>query len=178
MEEDRRLCYVAITRAKKQLYLLRAASRMLFGNTGHNPPSVFLSDIPKQLLHTADQRGNWPTFGFGSRGGAGTGHKDVYKPRTMPWDDDDQTPRYKISPTPATPKPAAGGGITVAGSRPAASPAPAGQYVAGQVVRHKVFGRGVIRTARAMGNDTLLTIAFDGVGEKKIMANFAKLETE
>lgn len=52
MEEERRLCYVGMTRAKQQLYLLHATSRLLFGQTQHNPPSRFLSDIPAELQQT------------------------------------------------------------------------------------------------------------------------------
>lgn len=55
-------------------------------------------------------------------------------------------------------------------------PAPPGTYKAGDTVRHRTFGQGVILSATAMANDTLLEIAFDTVGTKKLFANFAKLE--
>lgn len=56
-----------------------------------------------------------------------------------------------------------------------AKPAPAGTFKAGDTVRHKTFGTGVILTATPMANDTLLEIAFDKVGTKKLFANFARL---
>ena len=58
VEEERRLCYVGITRAKKQLYLTNAATRMLFGKTGRNMPSRFLSEIPGELTEVTDETVN------------------------------------------------------------------------------------------------------------------------
>ena len=55
MEEERRLAYVGVTRAKDRLYLLRAFRRALMGQGGHNPPSRFLKDLPPELLHQANQ---------------------------------------------------------------------------------------------------------------------------
>lgn len=72
MEEERRLCYVGVTRAKKRLYLLRATRRMFLGNTSANPPSRFLADIPSNLVKRggpqAETRPMWgaPTWGTGA----------------------------------------------------------------------------------------------------------------
>jgi DNA helicase-2/ATP-dependent DNA helicase PcrA len=55
MEEERRLAYVGVTRAKDRLYLLRAFRRSQMGQSGHNPPSRFLKDLPEELTHFAQQ---------------------------------------------------------------------------------------------------------------------------
>lgn len=57
MEEERRLCYVGMTRAKKLLYLSFAGRRMYFGQKGSNPPSRFVSEIPEELLETVSEQG-------------------------------------------------------------------------------------------------------------------------
>ncbi len=62
LEEERRLCYVGMTRAKQQLYLLHASSRLLYGNTQHNVPSRFIADIPEEYLNIANPL---PTSGLG-----------------------------------------------------------------------------------------------------------------
>ncbi|MDQ3294215.1 MAG: UvrD-helicase domain-containing protein, partial [Actinomycetota bacterium] len=74
LEEERRLCYVGITRARERLYLTNAWSRTLFGSTQYNPPSRFLDEIPAQLLQEAEgsrsqrRRGNWGSSGTNARG--------------------------------------------------------------------------------------------------------------
>lgn len=69
MEEERRLCYVAITRAKKELYLSTSRTRMIFGQTRRNPPSAFLSEIDPGLL---DETQSLELTGYGGGFGAGT----------------------------------------------------------------------------------------------------------
>ena len=168
LEEDRRLCYVAITRAKEQLYLLHTAGRMLFGNTMRNRPSRFMDDIPDRLLDRQNRRRGVPAYGWGTSGLRGRSFQDGARR----FDDDDQTPHFRPAP-----RAAAGLDISVLSTqKPAAAPGTA--YEPGQVVRHKVFGRGVVRAAKPMGGDTMLTVVFDGAGEKRIMANYAKLEKE
>ena len=159
MEEERRLCYVAITRTEKQLYLLRAQSRMLYGSTTHNRESRFIMAIPGDLL---EEHNSVPTYAAPSRSFGERRWKDF---------DDDQTATY-YTPTPR-PKTT----VTTASyyKKPAAA-APSVDWKVGDLVRHKTFGDGVIEASSPMGNDMLLTVKFQKVGIKKIMANFAKLE--
>ena len=136
MEEERRLAYVGITRAKERLYLTHARTRMLYGSTSHNAPSPFLEEIPEGLVEekrkvTLSQQ----------------------KPSVQP------KKTFDHSFGPAAPKPSA----------------PAGSYRVGDTVGHKLFGTGVVLSAQPMGNDTLLEIAFEKAGTKKLMANFARL---
>ena len=146
LEEDRRLCYVAITRAKEELYILNAQSRMLYGSTTRNRPSRFLRDIPPEVtcgserLRRAAYSVQWGASPADSaaapawRGGFDGGRKNAAAPAARP-----------------------GGSRIPAASSP--QTASAGSW--------KVTPR---------GNDCLLAIDFDGVGMKKIMANFARLK--
>ena len=140
MEEERRLAYVGITRAKERLYLTHARTRMLYGSTSHNAPSPFLEEIPEGLVEekrkvTLSQQK--PSV------------QRAAKPKKT----------FDHSFGPAAPKPSA----------------PAGSYRVGDTVGHKLFGTGVVLSAQPMGNDTLLEIAFEKAGTKKLMANFARL---
>ena len=140
MEEERRLAYVGITRAKERLYLTHARTHMLYGSTSHNAPSPFLEEIPEGLVEekrkvTLSQQK--PSV------------QRAAKPKKT----------FDHSFGPAAPKPSA----------------PAGSYRVGDTVGHKLFGTGVVLSAQPMGNDTLLEIAFEKAGTKKLMANFARL---
>ncbi|MBQ8016028.1 MAG: ATP-binding domain-containing protein, partial [Clostridia bacterium] len=142
IEEERRLAYVAVTRAKKQLYITRAKQRMLFGQTRFNQPSRFIREIPDSLLERTGE--TMKTFS-GSVGAQSS------RP---------QAPSRGFSGAPTVSAPTKN--TTV--------------FNAGDTVVHKAYGEGIVLSAKAMGNDTLLEIAFTNSGTKKIMANFAKVE--
>ncbi len=171
MEEDRRLCYVAITRAKTALTILSARSRTLYGSTSRNRPSRFLGDIPDGLVAGHDLS----TSGGGYPGSAPPPSHAA--PRT---ESRRGTRRIPFPPPFRLPKPPrqrrrAEGRDPCAGGRLRGEPC---RWKPGDRVRHKVFGPGRITDAAPMGNDTLLTVVFDKAGVKKIMANFAKLKAE
>jgi DNA helicase-2/ATP-dependent DNA helicase PcrA len=153
LEEERRLCYVAITRAREQLYLLRAESRMLYGTTTRNRQSRFLGDIPQDKLKLPEKPKKTSYSGFG------TGYRT-------------ETTRAAFPKSPATSSVPRAGTTYKA---PAAPSAPTVTYTVGQQVEHTAFGVGSIEAVQPMGNDTMLTIRF-GVGTKKLMAAFAKLK--
>ena len=142
VEEERRLAYVAITRAREELYIGKAESRMLFGSTSRNRPSRFLREIPPELMEETASRSysiRPQRVSAGTDGNAdGPARRPAYRP----------TPH---------------------------APAPAGTYKVGDTVEHKTFGMGLITGAKPMAGDTLLEIAFEKVGTKKLMANFARL---
>lgn len=148
MEEERRLAYVGITRAREKLYLINAQQRMLYGTTSRNPASRFLREIPENVTEDVTVR-MFSSSSFGGRKIGGETQKSSY------------AHRFGQS------------GHTAGKSAPSA---PAGSYSAGDTVRHKTFGTGVILSVQPMGNDTLLEVAFDKAGTKKMMANFARLE--
>ncbi len=146
LEEERRLCYVGITRAKENLYLLHTRQRMLFGQTQRNQPSRFLQEIPEEYLEHEGAE-ELPAGLFGGGAAKQVGHFRAQNNL----------------------------GLGGQASRPAAAKS-GNTYQADDLVAHKVFGRGRVLRTTPMGGDTLLEIAFEGAGVKKIMANFAKLE--
>ncbi len=162
MEEERRLCYVAITRTEEKLYISRARSRMLYGSTNHNRESRFIMAIPGHLV---EEHENMPSFNFApKRSNTWNTQSNVtvsYKMDTV------SKPSFNTSTTAYT---------KVGATSKVTNNTPKENWVVGDAVRHKTFGDGVIEAASAMGNDTLLTVKFQNVGVKKIMANFAKLE--
>ena len=145
LEEERRLAYVGITRAKKVLYIINAETRMLFGSTSRNKPSRFSLEIPESLVEkTENKRAVQKTFND-----IKLNYKAPVKSLSASARTFNHIERHQNN---------------------------ASFFVAGDVVVHKVFGKGNVLSARPMGNDTLLEINFDGVGNKKLMANYAKLE--
>lgn len=150
MEEERRLAYVGITRAKEKLYLTNAMVRMLYGSTSRNAPSRFLAEIPDEYIERGESQSvqNYQASRerFSRYGGGGSYRK-------------------KSEFNPFAGEKATGKASTPTGNT----------YSIGDTVYHKAFGTGVILSVKPMGNDQLLEIAFDKAGTKKVMANFAKL---
>lgn len=157
MEEERRLCYVAITRAKKKLFITCAKLRMLFGHTTGNRPSRFLEEIPDEVVEKTQsyrvngyERAAEQSYGRSSYGGSyGGGYSSA--------------------------RPAASEPARTSIKSPSAKPAPAAlpDYKVGEAVEHKAFGHGIITSLRPMGNDALIEIEFEGTGTKKLMLRTA-----
>ncbi len=147
LEEERRLCYVAITRAKKRLLISHAYERMVFGTTNRNRLSRFVGEIPPEKIELVDTT---------------AARREAYQARLQAKREGGLT----------TPVPKA---TTLVGSAPKTEQAVI-DYGVGSRVRHKTFGEGMVVSIRPMGKDSLVEVAFDKVGTKKIMANFAKLE--
>ena len=152
INEERRLAYVGITRAKEKLYLTKTKYRMLFGSTTYNKDSRFLGEIPSELVERTGEGRLRTSSAFSSSGTGGKISVGVGK---------GAKPMAGVPRAGAYQPPAAKSGIT---------------YKVGDVVLHKLFGKGMIMTAEKMGNDTLLEIAFDKACTKKLMANFCKME--
>ncbi|MBO7218088.1 MAG: ATP-binding domain-containing protein, partial [Clostridia bacterium] len=144
IEEERRLAYVAITRAKKTLDITNTNMRVMFGSTKRNPPSRFVDEIPKTLCDVKSERRYFQT-----------GATSIQKPRQSDYD-------YK--------------NVFKAPTTSATASAACASYKVGMSVEHKTFGRGMITAVSPMGNDSMLEIAFESVGTKKLMAGFAKLK--
>ncbi|HZX45926.1 MAG TPA: DNA helicase PcrA [Clostridia bacterium] len=123
LEEERRLCYVGMTRAKELLYLTRAQSRILYGRTSNNPPSMFLDEIPGSLVEMMEGE-----------------------------------------------KPAA---AAVAARKTGGDGA--GGYRPGSRIQHSIWGMGTVIKAETKGDDTEVTIAFPGLGVKKVLASIAPM---
>lgn len=146
LEEERRLAYVAITRAKSNLYIVNAETRLLFGCTTRNKPSRFSCEIPESLIEkTENKRIIQKTF------------NDIKLNYKQPI----KTTMFASART--------FNHIEKAQNKVVS-------FVKGDVVIHKVFGKGSVLVVKPMGNDMLLEINFDKIGIKKLMANYAKLE--
>ena len=136
LEEERRLCYVGMTRAMERLHLTWAASRQVFGQRRLSEPSRFLDEIPREDLEVT---GDWR-------------RPEAHRPRKG-------APEWAPTHPPAPPAPAGG-----ADMRP------------GVRVRHPLFGVGTVLRRDGEGDELKLTVAFAGVGAKKLVARYAGLE--
>jgi DNA helicase-2/ATP-dependent DNA helicase PcrA len=166
MEEERRLAYVAITRAKLELHILHAKNRMLYGSTSYNPISRFVSEIPEGLIekHQNPAYAAREGFGAGRSQWGGTTTAGVTATRTrVP----QQSTGLKDDITVG--KSLFGGGAQ------AQNRSNANALSVGDRVSHPVFGQGTVPSTRQMAADTLIEVAFDTVGTKKLMATYAKL---
>ncbi|MEQ2457214.1 ATP-dependent helicase [Flavonifractor hominis] len=161
MEEERRLCYVAMTRAKEKLYMTCACQRMLFGRTNSNRPSRFLGEIPPEQV---EKSGRLP---YGERS---EGEREKPARRTP------VRRTYDRGFSLGGSAPAAGSGAAPDWKSPAAGApqkAAAPAFRMGDSVQHKAFGRGLITKVTPMGGDALVEIAFDSVGTKRLMLKSA-----
>ena len=158
VEEERRLAYVGITRAKEKLYLSCAKSRMIYGSTNYYRPSRFVAEIPEDLLdiHRSETVGT--RYGFGGKSTYGTASHTGAS--------------HNVPHSAAPASSSVNRGFT---KKPAASSGSIPSFKPGDTVEHKAFGVGVVSTVRPMGNDMLLEIAFQKVGTKKLMARMANL---
>ena len=161
MEEERRLCYVAFTRAKKKLVLTHARQRMLFGRTTANRVSRFLEESElvsgreESERRSAVRSGDWEDFQDETRGD--------------PW--------RKASVQPASGRKSEGRSSFPLRRKPETSSgdasAPILQLRVGQAVTHKAFGKGTVTKMTPMGGDHLIEIQFESVGSKKLMLKTA-----
>ena len=231
LEEERRLAYVGITRAKKELYISNSVTRMLYGRTQRNEPSRFLREIEPEyieetrspVLEQRSRLGGWGS-GYGSDtvpggasgysgpsgwGRAASGYGSGYGSRSGYLNKEYNAPMsnnrgfgsdyagrgsassghggcssgsgssgfgsgYGRPAAPKAPVKPAGGGVT-SSPRPAAASTGPKHYEPGDIVEHKVFGRGKVLKVKPAAGDQIVEISFEKVGVKKTMANFAPL---
>lgn len=146
MEEERRLAYVAITRAKKRLYLTNARQRMIFGQTQHNVTSRFMKEIGSELVEKHDNAAAMKQQLQENDKAVTEVHSATLQQQLARSKKNTGVPKENV------------------------------EYNSGEKVSHSIFGEGVIVSVKPMANDSMLEIAFDKVGTKKIMANYAKLK--
>ncbi len=185
LEEERRLMYVGVTRAKDRLYLVRAFRRTIWGRSEVNEPSRFLRDIAFMVK------------GAAAHGGRRNGERALIP-------DEDETPARRSSTTErwssvaegigSRPTPTSAGQPLTGSSAPATRPAIAGramttarpaaeptagrlQFKPGERVAHSLFGEGIVlKVEPTADNDEEITVAFAGKGTKTLLASFAKLQ--
>lgn len=149
MEEERRLCYVGMTRAKERLYLLNASERFLYGKSQWNRPSRFIKDVPKSALKIVRENRQAETFELSHRfetsGINGVGR-----------DNSRSISREPVDAAPETSEPGA-------------------FFPVGSIVEHGRFGIGRIERYEGSGERCKVTIVFESAGTKKIALKYAKL---
>ena len=177
LEEERRLCYVGITRAKKNLFLTCSKQRTIFGSTSCNPISRFLKEIPEELLDGYDE-----VFGENQENNR---FEDSKYSWTYGSKDNGNIKTYKIDKKEPV---SAASNITgfafrtaesflnSIGKKTSNSNVDLSQYKAGVRIFHKKFGEGTISTVEPEGEDLKVDINFDKVGHKRLMAKYANLE--
>lgn len=151
LEEERRLFYVGVTRARERLYLLYAFRRTSFGRIGISSPSRFLMSIPPTLLKPALKRpaANVPPRSYSERHRSSSGSAT-------------QAGRVRTG---------------KAGSQTASTDSPTTvRFLPGQAVRHHTFGEGIVVSSKLVDGDEEVTVNFAKKGQKRLLANFAHLE--
>jgi ATP-dependent DNA helicase UvrD/PcrA len=151
LEEERRLCYVGLTRAREKLYLSWARTRYRTGRLELSEPSRFLEALPADALEERSTTPSWDRGGRGGRGGRGVargGRLQRAAPAELDWEVE------------------------------ASQDAP--RYAAGERVRHRKFGSGVVRAVSGAGRELKVTVEFDDqeIGTKQLLAAYAGLERE
>ena len=168
IEEERRLFYVGITRAKRFLYLTCSKHRTIFGSTSYNSVSRFVEEIPVELLDNQSKDTSSDSFGDSKYNWSYGGNSKVTTYKVDKSEFKEQ-PAYSFRTADSflselNKKKEAGNGIDVS------------QYKVGQKIYHKKFGEGVITKLDPEGDDYKVDIEFDKVGHKRLMAKFAGLE--
>ncbi|WP_127345717.1 DNA helicase PcrA [Lactobacillus amylolyticus] len=151
LEEERRLAYVGITRAKQELYLTNAYSRMMYGRIQNNPPSRFLAEIDAKDLNVENPNAGNTFIG-----------QSYFQAQTAPFARNDERARAQVY---TTAKKASG----------AVGAEKKGWHV-GDQVEHKAWGRGVVMKVNGEGEDMELDIAFANKGVKRLLAAFAPIK--
>ena len=180
LEEERRLCYVGITRAKQYLFLTCSKQRTIFGSTSCNPVSRFLKEIPKELLD-----------GYEDALGDNSNKEDNFEDSKYSWTYGSKNAgtikSYKIDkqePVMASAKSNDSSNFVFRTAesflnslkKPVGQNVDLSKYGEGVRVFHKKFGEGTISGVEPEGDDLKVDIQFDKVGHKRLMAKFAKLE--
>ena len=178
LEEERRLCYVGVTRAKENLFLTNSRQRTTFGSTTHNPPSRFLQEIPKELLEGYDD----------AIGGNSKKENNIFGESNYSWSygskNNSSIKTYKATePVYAASATNTGYAFRTAESflnninkKPETQEIDFSEYQSGKRVYHKKFGEGIINYVEEEGNDLKVDINFNKFGHKRLMAKFANLE--
>ena len=189
LEEERRLAYVAITRARERLYLTRAAVRSAWGTPQEMPPSRFLDDIPAELLDVrrAATSGERMRASYGGSYGSGSDSSGSYgsgsygRARSRegrdPWGDTD-TGAFGSGRGGASAQPAGVRKVTRMGVAPAAKPAedkPVLSLKVGDRIKHATLGAGTVTGIEGEGPRTVARIRF-GLGEKRLLVRMAPME--
>jgi len=187
LEEERRLCYVAMTRAERYLYVTHATKRRVYGAELASEPSQFLNEMPLELIEDLTLGKSWLSFARGSsrieyEHGEYRKEKKTYAGKTYNSVDSiadffKQRAVQLGQPTPGSRNAAS------SGQRPRQAPSgndgvrlQSGDFPPGSYVRHAKYGRGLVLRREGAGESLKLTVSFPGYGQKKLVQKFANLE--
>lgn len=191
LEEERRLCYVAMTRAERYLYVTHAMKRRIYGEELASEPSQFLNEMPLELLEDLSLGNSWLSFATGTtaieyerpesrkerKKFSGKTYNSVdsiaefFRQRNQHFGQPEDSPsNRRSSETGRWSKPSA-----VDSDRSTAISSP-GDFVPGSYVRHAKYGRGLVLRREGTGDSLKLTISFPGYGQKKLVTKYASLE--
>ena len=165
LEEERRLAYVAITRAERYLYVSHATKRRVYGEELASEPSQFLNEMPLDLLEDLSRDKSWLFF----KGDAETKVRKKYTGKTYDSADSiaeffKQRNRQMGQTSGSLPKPEQ------------ASSSSSAEFKPGSYVKHSKYGRGLVLRREGAGESTKLTVSFPGYGQKKLVEKYAGLE--
>ena len=176
VEEERRLCYVGITRAMKKLYLSAAAQRMMHGTTNYCETSRFIKEIPSHYLEQEGTSGTkWEKAektGYGASGASnlnGFSNIGYGRPKMAANDYAKNNPYTKGTAANPSANPGFGKAFPMGSAK-------SEDYAVGDTVKHLKFGKGVVTSVVPAGNDQEITVDFERVGEKKMFASLVKMK--
>jgi DNA helicase-2/ATP-dependent DNA helicase PcrA len=151
LEEERRLCYVGMTRARSRLVLTGAARRRIFGEYQSSEPSRFIDEVPAELVEriapsysSSGYQGNFPHYEFRTNPYGRGGRRAKETEPAYAYEDEDQSTGMALR--------------------------------LGMKVRHPQFGVGTVLSVEALDDDTKLVVRFNAVGQKTLRAKYARLE--
>jgi DNA helicase-2/ATP-dependent DNA helicase PcrA len=156
LEEERRLCYVGITRAMQRLYLSHAWCRTLHGSTQYNPPSRFLDEIPAQFIEESSASRSRSARGRRDRSGGGGGGWEATS-----WSPPGRERATERAARPSAPRPTRAHEL---------------DFKVGDDVRHNVWGDGIVLLVEGQGDKAEAVVRFGTVGEKRLLLSWAPLE--
>src|SRR5882724_4782553 len=194
LEEERRLCYVGITRAERFLYLSHAMKRRVYGEEMMAEPSQFLNEMPLEMIEDLSRGPSWLSFAQSSstidnkhaasalKGEIRAEKRSSYTGKT--YDSVDSIAEFfrkrgqQLNPSAPASKNSAGGIQHVpTAAKPSKAPAvPDTVFTPGSHVRHAKYGRGLVLRREGTGDNAKLTVSFPGFGQKKLVEKFAGLE--
>ena len=188
LEEERRLCYVAMTRAERYLYVMHAMKRRVYGEELASEPSQFLNEMPLNLIEDLTPGNSWLSFARGSttieyEQGEYRKERKAYTGKT--YDSVDSIAEFFKQRNQQLGRPERDVRRTTFGgqnpkperrSPTADSQSPAADFVPGSYVRHAKYGRGLVLRREGAGDSLKLTVSFPGFGQKKLVQKYANLE--
>jgi DNA helicase-2/ATP-dependent DNA helicase PcrA len=176
LEEERRLAYVAMTRAERYLYVTHAMKRRVYGEELASEPSTFLNEMPDDMLEDLSLGKSWLSFKHGSSAieyEQGEYRKERKKYMGKTYDSVDSIAEFfkqrnrQMGQT---------SGSLPNVSKPAASLSPSNEFTPGSYVKHSKYGRGLVLRREGVGESAKLTVSFPGYGQKKLVEKYAGLE--